>query len=226
LRPDGTVVFRFAMPNTAKVELNLEGAAEPLPMTKGPDGVWSTTVSGLVPQYGYTFEVDGTDILDPHNVNFKTSLLSAQNFFLVPGQPPRLSEPTNVPRGVVHHHYYRSSIVGINSEFYVYTPPNFDPSGKQPYPVLFLLHRGGSDPSAWTVMGKVNVILDNLIAQRKARPMIVVMPLGFGTMDVITRGERMGRSRISSPRPHQVLRHPFSRSHASGETAISGLRKA
>ena len=93
-----------------------------------------------------------------------------------------------MPHGVVHHHYYHSNIVDINSEYYVYTPPGFDPGSKQKYPVLYLLHGYSDDPSAWTGMGKANVILDNLIAQGKAKPMIVVMPLGYGTMEVITRG--------------------------------------
>jgi enterochelin esterase-like enzyme len=185
--PDGSVIFSLAMPNAAKVELHLEGAAQPFPMTKGADGTWSVTVPKLAPQYySYTFDVDGTSVLDPHNVTIKPSFFSTQNVFLVPGQPPMSWEAAGVPHGSVHHHYYRSSIVGVNSEYYVYTPPNFDP--KKKYPVLYLLHGYSDDPSAWTSMGKANVILDNLIAQGKAKPMIVVMPLGYGTMDMITRG--------------------------------------
>jgi enterochelin esterase-like enzyme len=121
-------------------------------------------------------------------VTSKPSFFSVQNVLLVPGHPPMAWEPANVPHGVVHHHYYRSNIVGINSEYYVYTPPNSDPGSKQKYPVLYLLHGYSDDPSAWTQMGKANVILDNLIAQGKVKPMIVVMPLGYGTMEVITRG--------------------------------------
>jgi len=189
LQPDGTVIFQLAMPNAAKVEFHLEGTKDPLPMTKSADGTWSVTVPGLAPQYySYSFKVDGTDVLDPHNVTLKPSFFSVQNVFLVPGHPPMAWEPANVPHGVVHHHYYRSNIVGINSEYYVYTPPNSDPGSKQKYPVLYLLHGYSDDPSAWTQMGKANVILDNLIAQGKVKPMIVVMPLGYGTMEVITRG--------------------------------------
>ena len=189
LQPDGTVIFQLAMPNAAKVEFHLEGTKDPLPMTKSADGTWSVTVPGLAPQYySYSFKVDGTDVLDPHNVTLKPSFFSVQNVFLVPGHPPMAWEPANVPHGVVHHHYYRSNIVGINSEYYVYTPPNSDPGSKQEYPVLYLLHGYSDDPSAWTQMGKANVILDNLIAQGKVKPMIVVMPLGYGTMEVITRG--------------------------------------
>ncbi len=189
LQPDGSVLFRLAMPNAAKVELHLEGAKDPFPMTKGTDGEWIVSVPGLAPQYySYTFKVDGTDVLDPHNVTLKPSFFSVQNVFLVPGHPPMPWEPADVPHGVLHHHYYHSNIVGINSEYYVYTPPGFDSGSKQKYPVLYLLHGYSDDPSAWTGMGKANVILDNLMAQGKVKPMIVVMPLGYGTMEVIARG--------------------------------------
>ncbi len=189
LQPDGTAVFRLAMPNAAKVELNLEGMKDPLPMTKAPDGAWSVTVPKLAPQYySYSFKVDGTDVLDPRSETFTTGFFEKENTFLVPGNPPMAWEMGNVPHGVVHHHYYRSSIVGIDSEYYVYTPPSFDPAKKQKYPVLYLLHGYSDDASAWTAMGKANVILDNLIAQGKAKPMIVVMPLGYGTMEIIAKG--------------------------------------
>jgi enterochelin esterase family protein len=189
LQPGGTVLFRLAMPNATKVELNLEGIKGPLPMTKAADGVWSVTVTKLAPQYySYSFKVDGTDVLDPRNATFTTGFFDKENTFLVPGNPPMPWEVTNVPHGVVHHHYYRSNIVGIDSEYYVYTPPNFDPGNKQKYPVFYLLHGYSDDPSAWTAMAKANVILDNLIAQGKAKPMIVVMPLGYGTMEIIARG--------------------------------------
>jgi enterochelin esterase-like enzyme len=189
LQPDGAVLFRLSMPNAVKVELHLEGAKDPLPMTKSADGTWSVAVPGLAPQYySYSFNVDGTHVLDPHNVTLKPSFFDVDNVFLVPGNPPMPWEPADVPNGVVNHHFYRSNIVGINSEYYVYTPPNFDPGSKQKYPVLYLLHGYSDDPSAWTQMGKANVILDNLIAQGKVKPMIVVMPLGYGTMEVIARG--------------------------------------
>jgi enterochelin esterase-like enzyme len=189
LQPDGTVIFRLAMPNAAKVELHLEGMKDPLPMTKSADGVWSVAVPGLASQYySYSFNVDGTHVLDPHNVTLKPSFFNVDNVFLLPGHLPMPWEPADVPHGVVHHHFYRSNIVGINSEYYVYTPPGFDPNSKQKYPVLYLLHGYSDDPSAWTHMGKANVILDNLMAQGKVTPMIVVMPLGYGTMEVIARG--------------------------------------
>jgi len=234
LQPDGAIIFSLAMPNAAKVELHLEGAAQPFPMTKKADGVWSVTVPKLAAQYySYTFNVDGTNVLDPNNVTIKPSFFSTQNVFLVPGQPPMSWEPADVPHGVVHHHHYRSNIVGINSEYYVYTPPNFE--SKKKYPVLYLLHGYSDDPSAWTSMGKANVILDNLIALGKARPMIVVMPLGYGTMDMITRGWTAWRdpelvirnfTRFSDALLQEVMplvKQQYPISDKSQEHAIAGL---
>jgi len=186
---EGDATFTLAMPNAAKVALHLEGVAQPYAMTKGADGAWTVTVPKLAPEYyGYTYDVDGTSVTDPHNIAVKTSFFRTQSVFLVPGQPPMPWETADVPHGVVHDHFYHSKIVGINSEYYVYTPPGFDAKSDKKYPVLYLLHGYSDDASAWTAMGKANVILDNLIAQGKAKPMIVVMPLGYGTMDMITRG--------------------------------------
>jgi enterochelin esterase-like enzyme len=184
---EGNATFTLAMPNAEKVELRLEGVREPIPLTKGVDGAWTVTVPKLAPEYyAYEYLVDGTSVIDPHDTTVKTSFFHNQSVFLVPGQPPIPWETADVPHGGVHHHFYRSKIVDINSEYYVYTPPGFN--AKKKYPVLYLLHGYSDDASAWTAMGKANVILDNLIAQGKAKPMIVVMPLGYGTMDMIAKG--------------------------------------
>ncbi len=195
LRADGSAMFRLLMPNAQSVDLHLEGKKDPFPMSKDATGVWSVSVPGLLPEYySYTFTIDGkpgtpgsgTEVLDPHNTSVKTSFFANQSVFLVPGQPAKPWEMASVPHGVVHHHYYHSAIVGIDSEYFVYTPPGFDPATK--YPVLYLLHGYSDEPTAWTVMGKANLILDNLIAAGKAKPMIVVMPWGYGDMRVITQG--------------------------------------
>ncbi len=204
LQPDGTAVFRLAMPSAQSVDLHLEGKKDALPMTKGADGTWSVSVAGLTPEYySYSFIVDGkpgvegsgTSILDPNNTFIKTSFFRNQNVFLVPGNPPMLWEVADVPHGVVHLHYYHSNIVGIDSQYYVYTPPGFDPKSDKKYPVLYLLHGYSDDPSAWTSMGNANIILDNLIAAGKAKPMIVVMPWGYGDMRIITDGWAAWRDR-------------------------------
>ncbi len=186
---DGSVEFYLTMPHAEKVELLLEGDADPLPMTKTGAGEWSIHVPKLAPEYySYSFLVDGVSVVDPHNVTIKTSAFRNQNVLLVPGHPAEPWELTEVPHGVLHHYFYTSTIVHRTSEYYVYTPPGFDPKSAQKYPVLYLLHGYSDESWAWTSMGKANEILDNLIAAGKAKPMIVVMPLGYGTMEMITRG--------------------------------------
>jgi enterochelin esterase-like enzyme len=189
VQPDGSTTFHLKMPNAQVVGLHLEGHRDAIPMTKDAAGDWSVTVPGIAPEYySYSFDVDGTQVLDPHNFTIKTSFFNNDNVFLVPGHPAMPWETADVPHGVVHHHYYHSNIVGIDSQYFVYTPPGFDPHAKTKYPVLYLLHGYSDEPSAWTMMGKANIILDNLIAQGKAKPMIVVMPWGYGDMRVISEG--------------------------------------
>src|SRR5438128_12243086 len=88
----------------------------------------------------------------------------------------------------IHHPYYKSGVVGDDRDFFVYTPPGYDARAKQTYPVLYLLHGFSDDASAWSAVGRANVILDNLIAQGKAKPMLVVMPLGYGAPEVLKAG--------------------------------------
>ena len=103
----------------------------------------------------------------------------------VPGPASLPWEINDVPHGVVHHHFYKSAVVGDERDFYVYTPPGYDPRRKNAYPVLYLLHGFSDDASGWTAVGRANVILDNLIAQGKAKPMLVVMPLGYGAPEIV-----------------------------------------
>ena len=97
-------------------------------------------------------------------------------------------ELNDVPHGEIHHHFYKSKVAGDARDYYVYTPPDYDPAAKKTYPVLYLLHGFSDDASGWTAVGHANVILDNLIAQGKAKPMVVVMPLGYGTMQFVQLG--------------------------------------
>lgn len=187
VRADGSVTFRFNDPNAAKVTLVIEGA-EPVPMRKKTGGVWSVTTGSLVPEiYGYSFIADGVGLLDPSNPLIKPNLLAPQSMVLVPGSTPMPWEITDVPHGVVHHHFYHSAVVGDNRDFFVYTPPGYNPVSKKKYPVLYLLHGYSDDASAWTAVGRANIILDNLMAQGKAKPMIVVMPLGYGAPEIVSR---------------------------------------
>jgi enterochelin esterase-like enzyme len=188
VQADGRVTFRFADPNALKVEVSIEGQAAPTPMQKDEKGIWSATVGPLAPDfYGYNFNADGVNLIDPSNTTLKPNLLDLSNEVHIP-DPSSPWEIADVPHGQLHQHFYRSKIAGEDRDYYVYTPPRYDPKNKTEYPVLYLLHGFSDDASGWTAVGRANVILDNLIAQGKAKPMLVVMTLGYGDMEVIRRG--------------------------------------
>ena len=188
VQSDLRVTFRFRDPNAKEVMLSREGAQR-VPMQRDEQGVWSVTTDPLPPDlYGYSFIADGVALIDPSNSRMKPNLLNAQSVVHVPGPSSLPWEIGDVPRGEVHHHFYRSKVVGDDRDFYVYTPPGYDSNAKNLYPVLYLLHGYSDDASGWTAVGRANVILDNLIAQGKARPMLIVMTLGYGAPEIVTRG--------------------------------------
>jgi len=183
---DGSVTFRLLSPNAQKVTVGLEGVKDPLAMQKDDQGVWSVTTEILAPDlYGYSYNVDGVHFLDPSNTEIKPNLLGLSNVVHVPGAATLPWEPSDIPHGVIHHHFYKSSVVGDNRDFYVYTPPGYDANAKTRYPVLYLLHGYSDDASGWTAVGKANLIMDSLIAQNKVQPMIVVMTLGYGAPEIV-----------------------------------------
>jgi enterochelin esterase-like enzyme len=190
---DHRVTFRLRAPNVKEVSVRIDGASNSLAMQKDDEGIWSATTEPLAPDYyGYVFLIDGAAVLDPSNNTIKPNLLYRANEVHVPPASGNSSdsawpawEISNVPRGVIHHHYYRSKVVGDERGYFVYTPPGYDPRGKQTYPVLYLLHGYSDDASAWTAVGRANVILDNLIARGKAKPMLIVMPLGYGAPEIL-----------------------------------------
>jgi enterochelin esterase-like enzyme len=188
VQSDNRVTFRFRAPNAKEVALSLEGASKDLAMQKDEQGVWSVTTEPLTPDfYGYAYVADGVHLIDPSNPLMKPNLLNTTSQVHVPGAS--LSwEVSDVPHGEIHHHFYKSSVVGDQRDFYVYTPPGYDARGKQTYPVLYLLHGFSDDASGWTAVGRANVILDNVIAQGKAKPMLVVMPLGYGAPEILRGG--------------------------------------
>ncbi|HEY3971350.1 MAG TPA: alpha/beta hydrolase-fold protein [Candidatus Sulfotelmatobacter sp.] len=184
---DDSVTFQFLAPNAQEVKLAREGA-EPATMTKDDKGVWIVTTPLPPDFYGYSIIVDGVRMIDPYNHLLKPNLLATENMVQVSGEQSMPWETKDVPRGEIHHHFYRSAVADDQRDFYVYTPPGYDSAAKKRYPVLYLLHGYSDDASGWTAVGRANVILDNLIAQGKAKPMIVVMPLGYGTMEIIRNG--------------------------------------
>ncbi len=190
VQPDHRVTFRFRDPNAQKVEVAIEGRTAHIPMQRDDAGVWSATTDALEPDfYGYSFAADDVVLIDPSNPLLKPNLLNTQNMVHIPGASLPW-EINDVPHGVVHHHFYKSGVVGDHRDYYVYTPPDYDAAKKKKYPVLYLLHGYSDDASGWTAVGRANLIFDNLIAQQKAKPMIVVMTLGYGDLDMLKRGFR------------------------------------
>jgi len=175
-----SVTFRLSA-NYATV-VNLYGNwmanyTDVVPLKKGNDGVWEVTIAAPEPEiYTYNFIVDGVSVNDPRNYMVQRDGTRYLNMLFVPGErSANYNETTH--RGTVSYRWYDSSILGSNRRLTVYTPYGYENS-KQKYPVLYLLHGGGGDEEAWSSMGRAAQILDNLIEQGKAVPMIVVMPNG------------------------------------------------
>jgi len=187
---DRTVTFAYKDAAAAKVELVVGGLPKKLPMAKDTAGTWTVTTPSLQPEiYGYHFEADGDFRLDPANPDTTVNLVDISNELTVPGNTPQLWEMTNVPHGVLHHSIYTTNaVVGLpqnQSRYYVYTPPGYDPKAPQPYPVLYLLHGWSDSDSGWTAVGRADLMFDNMLAQGRIKPMVVVMPLGYGDMSFL-----------------------------------------
>jgi enterochelin esterase-like enzyme len=179
---DGRVTFRLYAP--AAQQVTVTGINPHLELTKDEKGVWSGTTDVLKPDiYTYAFTVDGASVPDASNLFRKTSVTGTFQSTVLVGGPDVSWVTRQVPHGSVTHQFFHSGVIGDDRDFYVYTPPNFDPSGKTKYPVLYLLHGLGDNADAWTTIGRANVILDNLIADGKAKPMIMVNTLGYGIAD-------------------------------------------
>ena len=188
VQSDRSVIFRFRAPNAKEVLLSREGTTR-VPMVRDEQGVWILRTEPLEPDfYGYSFIADGVALSDPNNSSLKPNLLNVQSMVHVPGPASLPWEIADVPHGAVDHRFYKSAIIGDQRDYYVYTPPGYDPTAKTRYPVLYLFHGFSDDASGWTAVGRAGIILDNLIAQGKAKPMLVVMTLGYGAPEVVERG--------------------------------------
>jgi len=210
LHPDRSVTFRFKDSAATKVELNLEGVAKPIPMRKEAGGIWTFTTQPLAPEiYGYSFLVGDATRIDPENHLVTTNIVfPAGNLLVVPGDTPQLWDETAVPHGAVHIHRFTTKIAqGLKAnqeEVVVYTPPGYDPSAK-PYPVLYLLHGWSGLAEGWTNDQQANYILDNLLAQGKIKPMVVVMPQAYGDMSFVENGFDIWRDPAAVDRNTQLF---------------------
>ncbi len=184
VRPDRTVTFRLFAPKASEVVLMgspgiLEFTKKPTPLQKDDKGVWSVTVGPLPAGfYTYGYAIDGgLRMPDPSNPNLELRRWGPTSSFIVPGDEKAVFEERPVPHGTVHVNFYDSKSLGTPRMFYVYTPPGYE-SSRQKYPVLYLLHGNGQIEASWTWTGQANVIMDNLIADGRVKPMVVVMPYG------------------------------------------------
>src|ERR1035441_4349093 len=203
LSADRNVTFRVLAPNAQKVTFvdndfapmlsaggpgPLAGSTTPavpagfkvpqggLTFTKNQDGVWEATFGPLPPgAYRYAFQVDGVRVLDPVNTHMSESNTIVWNMFAVPGSD--LMHTRDVPHGAVASVFYYSAVLKTTRRMHIYTPPGYE-VGNQKYPVFYLLHGAQDTDDAWPSVGRACFILDNLLADKKIKPMIVVMPAG------------------------------------------------
>ncbi|MBI3209184.1 MAG: esterase family protein [Candidatus Solibacter usitatus] len=191
---DKRVTFRLLAPQATQVMLRAE-SMQPAKMEKDEKGVWSFTIGPVRPDmYSYSFSVDGVTVADPRNSLIKEAVRGGPaSLFDVPGEGVAFHARQDVPHGAVHEHWYSSKAVGKTRRFHVYTPPGYDMDPRATYPVLYLLHGSGDTDREWTTVGRANWIIDNLIAQKKATAMIVVMPDGHpvdpNSADPAARGQ-------------------------------------
>lgn len=175
---DNTVVFRLFAPSAKEVKLNVQFERANVPMTKDTSGIWSVTLGPVKPDmYPYHFVVDGIQVADPRNTAIFPNEGFQNSIVEITGSTPLVHIIRNVPHGTVAYRYYTSPELGTRPVV-IYTPPGYEKDVSKKYPVLYLLHGTTDTEETWTKVGRANIILDNLIAQGKAVPMIIVMPYG------------------------------------------------
>lgn len=174
IHPDNRVTFRVMAPDAQKVRVRL---GQGFDMSKEADGLWHvTTTPQVVGFHYYTLSIDGATVADPATRTFFGSGFDNSAIEVPePGADGDYYSLKHVPRGTVRQQWYLSKVTGTWRRAYVYTPPDYDTNAKMKYPVLYLLHGWGENEQGWPVQGHLDVIMDNLIAEKKAKPMIIVM---------------------------------------------------
>lgn len=183
--PDRRVTFRVAAPDAQKVQVRLGG---PHDMTRGADGLWTVTIPSQPAGFHYySIVVDGATLADPATRTFFGS--GWDNSALeIPAPDADDYAATDVPRGEVRQRWYYSKVTGQWRRCYIYTPPDYDANPRNRYPVLYLLHGWGENEQGWHTQGRVDFIMDNLIAGKKAKPMLIVMD----NLNAVKPGEDAG----------------------------------
>jgi enterochelin esterase-like enzyme len=200
VQPDHRVTFRILAPQADEVRLagsDIPGNGRGAPMTKGENGVWEATLGPIDPgAYRYNFNVNGVSVIDPRSPSISESNNNVWSLVYIPGAD--FMDTKNVPHGAVAAVTYYSTALDKFRRMHIYTPPGYE-LGKDKYPVFYLLHGAGDCDEAWTSVGRAGFILDNLIAAKKAKPMIVVMPAGH------TRTTGFGRSATPPGTPDEFV---------------------
>ncbi|MFV0331283.1 MAG: esterase [Dysgonomonas sp.] len=181
---DNTVTFRLYAPNATEVKITGDWIPQEnwkpgmVSLTKNETGLWSYTTEALPSDlYSYSFFVDGLETKDPNNVYLNRDVATISNIFITGNGQSDLYKVQNVPHGSVTRRWYNSPGNNKVRRITIYTPPGYETSSDS-YPVLYLLHGMGGDEEAWMALGRASQVIDNLIAQGKAKPMIIVMPNG------------------------------------------------
>ena len=235
---DRTVTFHLRAPAASKVEIAIV-PDPPKSMVKGSDGVWSITVGPLEPEiYRYRFLVDGFAVPDTSNSDINVVRTGVDNNIDVPGVPPRFDQLQEAPQGTLHIRDYASKTFNARRRLVVYVPPEYDSEPGRRFPVLYLRHGNGDLETGWSSIGRAGVILDNLLVQRKATAMIIVMPngypglLGEGTTDaaIVETGKELMNDIIPFvEKNYRVLADRESRAIAGlsmggGQAFLTGLQ--
>jgi enterochelin esterase family protein len=208
--PDHKVTFRLLAPKAADVVVNgTWDSGTNIKMTRDEQGIWSVTVGPLGEQlWAYNFNVDGVKVMDPGNGEYQRDGNRYDSLLMISGPGSDLWDfKPEVPHGTVQAIWYASEVLKQKGRrMYIYTPPGYE-TGSARYPVLYLLHGGGGDEDAWITMGRANVIMDNLIAQGKAKPMLIVMPNG-NAAQIVSQGYAYGptppRMSVTAPAPPPI----------------------
>ncbi len=221
INEDNSVTFRLVAPKAVKVQVKGDFLpAEGIDSKEVPtiaemtekNGVWEYTTKPLASElYSYSFLVDGLKTLDPSNVYINRDVASTMNIFIVGGGCGDYYKVNDVPHGTVSKVWYDSPTLNLTRRMTVYTPAGYDKNKKQKYPVFYLLHGAGGDEEAWMDLGRTAEILDNLIAQGKAEPMIVVMTNG-NAGEVAAPGEGPDGFRVPSSKQRGMMDGAFEES--------------
>ena len=186
---DRRITFRILAPQAQNVRMSagdIPGIAQNNVLTKGENGVWEVTVGPVVPgAYRYTFNIDGVNVLNPRSPITSESNANVWSMVYVPGS--ETMDTRDVPHGAVAMIPYYSTALKRDRRMHIYTPPGYQ-AGRDRYPVFYLLHGAGDSDAAWSTVGRAGFILDNLIAAKKVKPMIVVMPAGHTNPPAAGRG--------------------------------------